>query len=257
MKPLLENWVKQLEEELADYKSSFEVKDELTPEVWQNNQLKAEVLGVLRDISKDFFDGLELGQIDIKDIILTGSLANYNWSEYSDIDLHILIDFAQVDENVKLVKDFFGAKKSVWNSTHDILVMGYEVEIYVQDINEPHKASGQYSIMNDSWNVEPSKVNPVIDWNSISLKYESFRDQIARIAEIHDDGHYEQANTMAIRLQDRLRKFRKSGLETGGEFSVENLTFKVLRRSGAIGELIDTKHRSYDATMSLDSPLPE
>ena len=175
MKPLLENWVKQLEEELADYKSSFEVKDELTPEVWQNNQLKAEVLGVLRDISKDFFDGLELGQIDIKDIILTGSLANYNWSEYSDIDLHILIDFAQVDENVKLVKDFFGAKKSVWNSTHDILVMGYEVEIYVQDINEPHKASGQYSIMNDSWNVEPSKVNPVIDWNSISLKYESFR----------------------------------------------------------------------------------
>ena len=226
MKPLLENWVKQLEEELADYKSSFEVKDELTPEVWQNNQLKAEVLGVLRDISKDFFDGLELGQIDIKDIILTGSLANYNWSEYSDIDF-------------------------------DILVMGYEVEIYVQDINEPHKASGQYSIMNDSWNVEPSKVNPVIDWNSISLKYESFRDQIARIAEIHDDGHYEQANTMAIRLQDRLRKFRKSGLETGGEFSVENLTFKVLRRSGAIGELIDTKHRSYDATMSLDSPLPE
>jgi len=256
MKPLLENWVEQLEEELADYRSSFEVKDELTPEVWENNQLKPEVLQVLRAIAKDFFDGLELGQIDIKDIILTGSLANYNWSEYSDIDLHILVDFADIDENVKLVKDFFDAKKGMWNSKHDILVMGYEVEIYVQDINEPHKATGQYSVMNDSWNVEPSKVDPVIDWSSISLKYDSLADQIDMVSNIYDDQYYEQAHMAAIRLQERLRKFRKSGLETGGEFSVENLTFKVLRRSGAIGELIDIKHKSYDAMMSLDSPLP-
>ncbi len=134
--------------------------------------------------------------------------------------------------------------------------MGYEVEIYVQDINEPHKASGQYSVMNDSWNVEPSKVDPVIDWNSVSLKYDSLKDQIDRVADIYNDGKYELAHESAIGLQDRLRKFRKSGLETGGEFSVENLTFKTLRRSGAIGDLIDTKHKSYDAMMSLDSPRP-
>ena len=207
MKPLLENWVEQLEEELADYKSSFEVKDELTPEVWENNQLKPEVLQVLRAIAKDFFDGLELGQIDIKDIILTGSLANYNWSEYSDIDLHILVDFADIDENVKLVKDFFDAKKGMWNSKHDILVMGYEVEIYVQDINEPHKATGQYSVMKGSWNVEPSKVDPVIDWPSISLKYDSLVDQIDMVSNIYDDQYYEQAHMAAIRLQERLRKF--------------------------------------------------
>ena len=256
MKPLLENWIKQLEEELADYKSSFEVKDELAPQVWENNQLKSEIIQVLRDISKDFFDGLELGQIDIKDIILTGSLANYNWSDYSDIDLHILVDFADIDENVKLVKDFFDAKKGIWNSKHDILVMGYEVEIYVQDINEPHKATGQYSVLNNSWNVEPSKVDPVIDWDSVSLKYDSLSDQIGMVSDIYERGDYEQSHMAAIGLQDRLRKFRKSGLETGGEFSVENLTFKVLRRSGAIGELIDIKHKSYDAMMSLESPLP-
>jgi len=256
MKPLLENWIKQIEEELEDYKSSFEVKDELTPEVWENNQLKNEVLQVLREIAQDFFEGLDLGQTEIKDIILTGSLANYNWSEYSDIDLHILVDFTQIDENTKLVKDFFDAKKSVWNSTHDIMVMGYEVEIYVQDINEPHTATGQYSIMSDSWIVEPNKVNPVIDWSSIKLKYDSLQDQIDRVAEIYHNGDHQQAHEASIGLQDRLKKFRKAGLETGGEFSVENLTFKVLRRSGAIGELIDIKHKSYDAMMSLDSPLP-
>ena len=256
MKPLLENWIKQIEEELEDYKSSFEVKSELTPEIWEGNQLKHEVLQVLREIAKDFFEGLDLGQVEIKDIILTGSLANYNWSEYSDIDLHILVDFTDIDENVKLVKDFFDAKKSVWNSKHDIMVMGYEVEVYVQDVEEPHKASGQYSVMNNSWNVEPDRVNPLLDWNSIKLKYESLQDQIERVAEIFESGDFQQAHESAIGLQDRIRKFRKAGLEAGGEFSVENLTFKVLRRSGAIGELIDIKHKSYDAMMSLDSPLP-
>ena len=106
MKRLLENWRKQLEEELEDYKSSFEVKDNFTPEIWENERLKDEVRQVLLEVAKDFFDGLDLGQIDILDIVLTGSLANYNWSEYSDADVHILVDFTQVDENIKLVKDF-------------------------------------------------------------------------------------------------------------------------------------------------------
>ena len=208
MKPLLENWIKQIEEELEDYKSSFEVKSELTPEIWEGNQLKHEVLQVLREIAKDFFEGLDLGQVEIKDIILTGSLANYNWSEYSDIDLHILVDFTDIDENVKLVKDFFDAKKSVWNSKHDIMVMGYEVEVYVQDVEEPHKASGQYSVMNNSWNVEPNRINPLLDWNSIKLKYESLQDQIERVAEIFESGDFQQAHESALGLQDRIRKFR-------------------------------------------------
>ena len=127
MKRLLENWRKQLEEELEDYKSSFEVKDDFTPEIWENEQLKHEVRQVLREIAMNFFEGLDLGQIEVLDIVLTGSIANYNWSEYSDIDIHIIVDFEQVDENIKLVKDFFNAKKSVWNNQHEILVMGYEV----------------------------------------------------------------------------------------------------------------------------------
>ena len=90
MKQLLENWRKQLEEELEDYKSSFEVKDSLTPEIWEGDQLKYEVRQVLQEVARDFFEGLDLGQIDILDIVLTGSLANYNWSEYSDADVHIL-----------------------------------------------------------------------------------------------------------------------------------------------------------------------
>ena len=256
MKRLLENWRKQLEEELEDYKSSFEVKDNFTPEIWENERLKDEVRQVLLEVAKDFFDGLDLGQIDILDIVLTGSLANYNWSEYSDADVHILVDFTQVDENIKLVKDFFNAKKSVWNNQHQVMVMGYEVEVYVQDVNEPHASTGMYSILKDQWLAKPNKFKPAINWDDISLKVESFDDQIDRVTTSFEDGDHEQAHMGAVRLQERIKRFRKSGLEAGGEYSVENLTFKVLRRSGSIGDLIDIKHKSYDVMMSLDSPFP-
>ena len=45
---------------------------------------------------------------------------------------------------------------------------------------------------------------------------------------------------------------RASGLEKGGEYSVENLAFKVLRRTDFIGELNDLKTKSYDTMMSLN-----
>ena len=124
-------------------------------------------------------------------------------------------------------------------------------------MNEPHAATGMYSVLNNEWLVKPNKFKPEINWDDISLKVESLDDQIDRVEVSFEAGDYEQANMAAIRLQERLKKFRKSGLETAGEFSVENLAFKVLRRSGSIGDLIDIKHRSYDAMMSLESPLPQ
>ena len=48
---------------------------------------------------QQFIENLELPGVDIIDIILTGSLANYNWSKYSDLDVHIVVDFRKVDEN--------------------------------------------------------------------------------------------------------------------------------------------------------------
>ena len=43
----------------------------------------------------------------IHDILLTGSLANYGWSKYSDVDLHIVIDFDESNHNNKLLKRIF------------------------------------------------------------------------------------------------------------------------------------------------------
>ena len=148
------NW-KQYLEELADPQfvdtSSLVSKKTLAPQIWQRNTLNPEVLDVALRISRDFFDNLNLpNNPQIVDIILTGSLASYNWSDMSDFDLHILLDFRKL-KNKELLTDYFKEKTRSWNKTHNILLKGYEVELYIQDSNEPHVSSGIYSLMENRW----------------------------------------------------------------------------------------------------------
>ena len=124
---------------------SFEVNDTLEPEVWEDERLIAEVREALLKIVNDFLIDLPF-DLTPEDITLTGSLANYNWSKYSDIDLHIVLDFTTVDENADLVRELFSNLQTNWNTRHDIYMKGYEVEIYFQDSNEPHLSTGIYSI---------------------------------------------------------------------------------------------------------------
>jgi len=145
---------------------SFEVNDTLEPEVWENEKLIPEVREALLKIVNDFLIDLPF-DLDPEDITLTGSLANYNWSKYSDIDLHIVLDFETVDENVDLARELFRNLQMNWNTRHDIFMKGYEVEIYFQDSQEPHLSTGIYSIQNDSWLVKSEKESASIDYANI------------------------------------------------------------------------------------------
>ena len=107
---------------------------------------------------------------EYEDITFTGSLANFNWSKFSDIDLHLLVDFSKVDENTDLVREFFRGKYGIWNKDHDIRIKGFEVEIYVQDSNEAHISTGVYSVLNDEWIVQPVQEEPEIDFENIQMK---------------------------------------------------------------------------------------
>ena len=125
---------------------SFRLKDDLNPKLWTDFEINEEVKEDLLKIASDFYSSTDLNA-DVKDIVLTGSLANYNWSEkYSDYDLHILINFKDVDDNVVVVKKFVDSAKNIWNKDHDIRIKGYEVEVYIQDISEPHKSTGIFSL---------------------------------------------------------------------------------------------------------------
>jgi hypothetical protein len=228
------------------------INDDLKSSFWRNNTLDPAVAQKLLEIATKFFDELGLEGTELEDVTFTGSLANYNWTRYSDVDLHLLVDFSKVDDNTELVREFFNAKTSLWNKLHDILVLNHEVEIYVQDINEEHHSTGVFSIKNDQWIAEPLRIQPKINTDMVKRKIKSFIDMIDRVEDEYDDKNFKKAHDMSVKLGKKIKKFRQSGLERDGEYSNENLTFKYLRNKEHIKILYDTRNKSYDKMMSLD-----
>jgi len=242
---------------LAKY-FAFNLQDTLSPDLWDaEEQLKPAIKTALLKVVDDFIINLDLEDINIDDIIITGSLANYNWSKFSDIDVHILVDFTDVNENKALVKKFFDAVKSNWNKLHDIRVKGYEVELYVQDTHEPHISTGVYSILSDSWLVMPKKVEPQIDRLTAERKALFIQREVDKLERIYDNGDYEGALDMAQQLKDRIKRMRQGGLQRGGIYSPENLAFKILRRSGHIESLFNVYTGAYDQSLSLTEKATE
>lgn len=214
--------------------------------------MKEDIRLCLIEIADKFIEFLGY-DIFIQDITMTGSLSNYNWSEFSDIDLHIMYDFNESGPEKELFQDLFKLKKTLFNSTHDITVKGYEVELYVQDTNEPHISTGVYSVLYDEWIVEPSKEEVEIDTKIIKEKVEQWQDMIDTVIEDIESGDedLEEGLLKIDKLKDRLKKYRQSGLEKEGEYSYENLVFKFLRRSDYIQKLFDFQNNFVDDRLSL------
>ena len=234
--------------------SGFQMQDELNPKIWDENQkMKPEVKKTLLKIADDYFESLEIPGVDIEDVTMTGSLANYNWSKYSDVDLHIVINYKDVPVDEDLVQDFFKSKSSNWNKEHDVKIYGYDVELYVQDINEEHHSTGVYSILNNEWVIKPEKKKISFSDKSVNEKANRIMDQIESLYDEMEDGEYESVVKGVDKLTEKIKKMRKSGLESGGEFSVENIVFKVLRRNGMLDRLYDIKTVAYDKSVTLES----
>lgn len=230
---------------------SFDTHEMLQPDVWNELEMDPAIREVLLKIARDFIEGLPV-PVKVKDITLTGSLANYNWSNYSDVDLHIIVDFLDVDENVALVKSFFDNARMRWNNKHQITMKGYDVEIYVEDSREAHKSSGVYSIMNDKWVVKPRKYNPSIDFGSAKRKAQDFEFQTNIISNMITAKKYDKAAKNIDRLKKKIRNMRRAGLESERqEFSIENIAFKILRRNGTLEKLNDLKTKAYDDMMTI------
>jgi hypothetical protein len=238
---------------------SFYVKDELNPKIWENPEdpsnakMKDDIRERLLEIANEFISFLGL-EIFIQDVTMTGSLANYNWSEFSDVDLHIMYDFNESGDKKDLVAELFKLKKTLFNSTHDIKVKGYDVELYVQDTNEEHFSSGVYSVLFDEWINEPSPEEVTIDEGKLKSKVNQWMDIIDLVIEDINDGdeNLEEVIEKIDSVKDRLKKYRSCGLEKDGEYSYENLVFKFLRRNGYIQKLFDFENEIMDKRLSLE-----
>lgn len=250
--------ISEKEIEKASHKidlSGFKMQDKLNPKIWDKKQkMKPDVKKILLKIADDYFEDLEIPGVDIEDVTMTGSLANYNWSKYSDIDLHILIDYEEMPMDETLIEDFLKSKSSNWNKEHDIKVYGFDVELYVQDIEEEHTSTGVYSILKNEWNIKPEKKKISINDKTVKNKANRLMDTIDDVYEdMEEEQDYDIIVDRVDKIQDKIKKMRQCGLDKGGEWSVENIVFKVLRRNGMLDRLGDIKTVAYDKSMTLES----
>jgi predicted nucleotidyltransferase len=238
---------------------SFSVKETLNSKVWENSEdpKKATMIPKVRKalirIAEEFID--DLGEdVFVEEIYLMGSLANFNWSEYSDFDLHVIVDFERYGKQEELYKELFDLKKKLFNDKHNIKIFGYDVEVYAQGASDEAHSDGVYSVMNNEWVHRPTKTHKNLDMSVLKTKIKSWTDKIDDVIE---DAKSEGNAESLKKLKDKLKDYRQSGLDKDGEFSYENLVFKYLRRSGHIGNLFDEKTKIKDKELSIETKIEE
>ncbi len=233
--------------------NSFSAKTTLCPDIFEKGEydytMREDVLEKLLEIAQEFVDWLGL-DVTVQDVTLTGSLANFNWSEFSDVDLHIIVDFSKFKEDEDLVKNFFDAKKNVWNNEHNIKIKGFDVELYVQDSSEKHTSTGVYSLKNNRWVIEPEYESKAIDKALVLRKASQLSKKINELINRFNEG--EEVGAEVDALKKKIKALRQAGLDRAGEYSYENLAFKLLRRTGSIEKLFTLGNTLADRKLSLD-----
>lgn len=235
-----------------DVMNSFQIRQELNPSFWNKYQLQPEIRIKLLKAAIEFFKSLKLPEhIKMKDVLFCGSLANYNWSKFSDVDLHIVVDFTQFEDE-DFVQKYFDAEKNLWNMQHDISIEGYPVEMYVQDVNAQLDSSALYSVAKDKWLIKPERQGFKLDKQVIKQRVLRIFDKMRDIRRLYQRHDFEAVIKNINQLKDGIKKMRQAGLENGGEFSTENLVFKVLRRTDFMEILSTYRDKAYDRLLSLN-----
>ena len=257
----IENWdeLNEATENDVDL-SSFKIQKELNPKIWANDLMDSRVRLKLLDIAQDFIEFLDVNWVKPEDTIVVGSIANYNWSRYSDIDLHIVMDYSKVDERKKFVENYFQSKKKEWNDTHDkINIFGFPVELYVQDKDAENASSAVYSLDKNKWIKKPERATFTkkdIDSALIKKKASGIMTDIEKIEDAeknsNDDYKNRKLYDKSSDLIDTITDTRKKSLSTTkDEMNTDNLVFKVLRRNGYLDKLFKLRDKTYDKMNSL------
>jgi len=236
-----------LELEQFKIEDAINFHDEYNPWLFDGDKLKPTIKRQLEIIANDFIEYMGIPDLAIEDIIITGSNVAYTYTSHSDIDLHLLVDFAKLPES-DVYKELFNAKKSLYNDTYEITIRDIPVEVYVQDTAQSHTSLGEYSLYKDMFTRVPTKKRANLDEISAASKFERL-EQLALEGLKSDD--IEKVNgVLSI-----IKRYRQSGLDTKGEFGPENLAFKAIRSKGYFQALFNHRNKLRAEQLSLEEEL--
>jgi hypothetical protein len=233
-------YLREFTEGIVD--SAVQFHKELNPLLWRGSVLKSQVRYKLLQIARHFIDFIDIPELLLKDVTISGSNAAYSYTAQSDIDLHLIVTVPR--ERELLLKPLYDAKKNQYNYVHDIKIKGIDVEVYVQPEDQKHHSLGIYSVLDNKWVSEPTMATIKIDDGDVEAKVENYLNKIMQALTTDDIDE-------AKEMYQEIRKLRQSGLEQGGEFSVENVAFKVLRAKGFIQQLQQHIDKLQDKALSL------
>ena len=233
--------------ELDSFKISDAVTfhDKLNPALWAGTKLRPEVKNQLEEIAKDFLEEMGINNLDVRDITISGSNAAYSYTKHSDLDLHILVNINDLPNN-EIYREFFDAKKSLYNDSHNITIHGVPVELYVQDAAQPSVTLGEYSLQDDKWLKIPTKRRANFDQTATKMKYEKLLDIVERALASKN-------LTKIQKVLKKIKQYRQAGLDKGGEFGPENLAFKALRSQGHITKLYDLRDKLHSEALTIET----
>ena len=216
--------------------------NDLNPDIWEDGKLKPDVQLHLLRIAKEFIKFINVPNFKLEDVTISGSNASFNYNDQSDIDLHLIVDGE--GPCWEHLNELFLAKKNLFNDAHDIKLHGHEVEVYVQDKNQPHISNGIYSVVRSEWIKQPQQITAEPDRSNVQHKYNHLKHEILIAIESNDPAKM-------TKVQEKIKAYRVSGLEKNGEYGAENLAFKMLRNDGLLQTLFDAKLSAMDHQLSL------
>jgi hypothetical protein len=229
-----------------ELKSTLKYHDVLNPDLWDGFELKDDVRNKLIEIGQTWISWANIPIEAVKDMILVGGNANYNYTEHSDIDLHILVDVDAIPNCPDFIDDYLKDKKQLWSLTHDIKIYDNDVEIYAQDMNDGFpKDQGVYSLTDGEWLAEPVH-------QEVNLSNPNVQKKVIEYMETIDSLIASNAEEEAFqKLKDKFKSMRSGGIEKYGEFSHGNLIFKELRNMGYFDKINNYIKSKQDEKLSL------
>ena len=225
---------------------TLKFRDKLNPVFWGPSGLKSIVREKLMDFGKAFADYAEIPEEGIVDILMLGGNAGYNYTKYSDIDVHLVVDPKYVpDCDPDFLDDYYMDKKTLWELTHDVKIYGVQAEPYIERPGITRKQSqGVYSLLKNRFIQEPQKFEGELDEKELEKKTNNIKSKIERLVD--------SDNGVGLRaIMKKLRAARQASLDSYGEYGFENLVFKELRNSGYIDKIRDAMLQLNSRNLSL------
>lgn len=215
----------------------------LNPKIWDHDHLKGAVKGALLRIAEDFVKYVDV-PFEVVDIVITGGNANYNYTTHSDIDLHIITDYASIECD-RTAAELFDTKRLMYKRDYDVTIHDIPVELYVEDQDTPAVSGGSYSILKDQWINKPNPNIPDYDEKEVKHMVQVWHEVFKHAVQTGDL----QACRKSVQL---LRKYRQMGLDTPeAEFSTANLVYKSLRNDSTLKGITTIIDRLHDRELSL------